>query len=217
MDIKIYYAPESCPFMAHALLEELNFSYESVLINVREGENMKESFLKKNPHGKIPLLEVDGEYIAESLAILTYLADLKPERKLLPSTGTIERAQVLQQASYFSASVHPIFVRFFRPNRIVEEPTAYKTVQKTADTQLSAIFSDIDKQLANSEFFLTDISILDFQFFVYGRWGNLLSKPTKEYPNLNKFMENFSQRPSIQKTLQKENIGLYRMHAPKIT
>ena len=66
----------------NALGDEL--PVEEVPVNIPEGEARTPEFLTKNPHGQLPVLELDdGRCFAESLAIIEYLEDRFPEPPLL--------------------------------------------------------------------------------------------------------------------------------------
>ncbi|HTQ82770.1 MAG TPA: glutathione S-transferase N-terminal domain-containing protein, partial [Pseudolabrys sp.] len=73
-------------------LARLGIPYKLVEVNILQGESRTPEFLKKNPSGQIPLLEVaPGRYLAESNAILWYVAGgtvLAPEDR-------IERAEAM--------------------------------------------------------------------------------------------------------------------------
>ncbi len=74
------------------MLEECGAEYR--VIPVQYGEEMKsEKYLSVNPMGKSPALEVDGKIITETAAILTFLADMYPEKKLIPAVDSIERGE----------------------------------------------------------------------------------------------------------------------------
>lgn len=60
----------------------INVPYEQV--NIAAGENRKPEFLKINPMGGLPVLELDdGTHIAESVAICRYFEETKPEPRLM--------------------------------------------------------------------------------------------------------------------------------------
>lgn len=58
-----------------ALMQLRGIAYDWVEIDLLKGESRSASFLAKNPNGRTPLLEVDGRCLAESNAMLCYLAE----------------------------------------------------------------------------------------------------------------------------------------------
>lgn len=66
---------------------------ELVLVDLRKGQQRSPDYLRKNPSGKVPLLE-DGDFVlSESHAIMQYLADTTPDQSIYPA-GAKERADV---------------------------------------------------------------------------------------------------------------------------
>jgi glutathione S-transferase len=81
---------------AHWILHELGLDYERRPIGSRTGETQTPDFRKLNPREKIPLLQ-DGELtLAESAAIVTYLAESYGQ-----STGLIPPASSRERAAYY--------------------------------------------------------------------------------------------------------------------
>ncbi len=82
------------------LLALLNLKYDRVSINSAAGEQKQPWFLKINPRGQIPVLEVDGKHIWDSTAILIYLARRYGGEVWLPldAEGMAEVAQWLAMA-----------------------------------------------------------------------------------------------------------------------
>ena len=81
----------------------LNIPYEAVEIDILRGESRTPEYLAKNPSGQIPLLEVDGRFLAESNAILWYVAaetPLSPENRLA-------RAEALQWMFFEQHALEP--------------------------------------------------------------------------------------------------------------
>jgi glutathione S-transferase len=88
----------------------LQIEHEWININILAGESGTTSFLKKNPTGKIPLLELDdGRFLSESNAILNYLAS---GSSLLPK-DRFENAKV-QQWQFFEQYSHEPFIAVAR-------------------------------------------------------------------------------------------------------
>ncbi len=79
------------------LLSQLGTPFERVEIDIFKGESRTPEYLAKNPAGKIPALELeDGTVLAESCAILWYLAEGTP---FLPD-DRVRRAEVLRWMSF---------------------------------------------------------------------------------------------------------------------
>lgn len=84
--MKLYdYLPSGNSYKVRLVLSYLRQAYTHVPIDIHKGETHSPEFLTKNPAGQIPLLELDdGRVLAESNAIITYLAtdtDLVPDDK----------------------------------------------------------------------------------------------------------------------------------------
>src|SRR6516162_1546890 len=85
-------------------LAHLDAPYRLVEIDILKGESHTPDFLKKNPNGQVPLLEVaPARYLAESNAILWYIAGGTP----LAPEDRIERAQALQWMFFEQHSIEP--------------------------------------------------------------------------------------------------------------
>jgi glutathione S-transferase len=82
----------------------LDAPYHAIEVDILRGESRTPDFLAKNPSGQVPLLEVaDGRYLAESNAILWYVAggtSLAPESR-------IERAEALQWMFFEQHALEP--------------------------------------------------------------------------------------------------------------
>lgn len=82
----------------------LDIEYEWVALDILAGDTRRTAFLDKNPNGRIPLLELeDGRCLAESNAILNYLAE---GSEYLP-VDPFERATVLQWQFFEQYSHEP--------------------------------------------------------------------------------------------------------------
>src|SRR5690242_15843890 len=80
-------------YKVRLLLTKLGIAFERVEYDINRGETRTAEFLRKNLNGRIPVLELeDGRFLAESNAILVYLAEGTP---YLPA-DRFERALVLQ-------------------------------------------------------------------------------------------------------------------------
>ena len=106
-----YWESGNC-YKVRLLLAQLGLPFERVPLDILAGETRTPQFLAKNPNGRVPLVEwPDGRRLAESDAILCYLAEGTP---LLP-TDAFARAQTLQWMFFEQYSHEPYIavVRFW--------------------------------------------------------------------------------------------------------
>ena len=54
--MKFYYAPMSCAFATHVVLEDAEAKYEAIKIDFKKGYQQRPEFLKINPKGRVPAL-----------------------------------------------------------------------------------------------------------------------------------------------------------------
>ncbi|GAB5471193.1 MAG: glutathione S-transferase family protein [Rhodospirillales bacterium] len=91
-------------FKVRLLLAQLELPYSYVALDIREGETRQPGFLAINPNGRIPTLELpDGRFLAESNAILFYLAQGTP----FWPTDRYAQAQTLQWLFFEQYSHEP--------------------------------------------------------------------------------------------------------------
>lgn len=82
-------------------------SYRLTPVDLRQQEHRRDDFLARNPQGLLPLLEVDGERLIQSPAILEYLDERWPEPPLLPA-DQLGRAKVRALAAIIGCDIHPV-------------------------------------------------------------------------------------------------------------
>ena len=106
MSITVYGFPLSGhSHRAELFLSLLGLEYKSYKMNLKEKEHKSEAFLKKNIFGQIPVLDDNGTIVADSNAILIYLASKYDESKRWLPTNPIELAEVQR---FLSLAAGPI-------------------------------------------------------------------------------------------------------------
>ncbi len=81
--------------------------YERRQIDLREDEQKADEFRALNPQGLVPMLEIDGHRLTQSLAILSYLDLRFPNQPLLPNAAEV-RAHVLAMTLAIACDIHPL-------------------------------------------------------------------------------------------------------------
>ena len=106
--IKLHsYYRSSAAYRVRIALELKNLNWETIPVNLRIGEQNQKTFLEYNPQGLVPVLESNGHYLSQSLAIIEFLEEMYPEKPLLPN-DIVERSQVRRFAQQIAIEIHPL-------------------------------------------------------------------------------------------------------------
>lgn len=82
-------------------------AYRQAGIDLRAGDQKSPGYLALNPQGLVPALEVDGQVLTQSPAILEWLEERFPEPPLLPGSAD-QRAVVRAMAAIVACDIHPL-------------------------------------------------------------------------------------------------------------
>ena len=155
------YRPSQNAWKIRVLLGLLDRPYETREVSIFQGEGQSEGFLKLNPAGAVPVLELeDGQAIAESNAILAYLAD---GTEFLPS-DRFGRAKVGQWLCFEQYHVEPVIgsLRFWTlTGRLKRNAALVPGKQEAAGKALTALDRNLIGRawLAGQRFSIADLSV----------------------------------------------------------
>lgn len=147
------------------LLEQLRQPYEWIHVNILGRETRMPAFLAMNPNGRIPLLQTAaGVYLAESNAILHYLAD---GTSLLPA-GRLSRAQVLQWMFFEQYSHEPYIATARYIVRYLGRPADHEGALQAKMAPGYAALDVLEGHLRTRTFLVDDqYSIADIALYAY--------------------------------------------------
>ena len=203
------------------LLEELGMPYE-IKRYQRDPKTMlaPPELRRVHPLGKSPVI-TDGELtMAESGAIIEYLADRYGEGKLLPPAGTSQRLRCSYWLHYAEGSAMPPLLLKLVLNRVRTAPAPFfvkpiargiadKVDRTFTDPQLKLHLDYLDAELGEREWFVGDsFSAADIQLSfpleAFAARGGLGSS----YPRLGAFLQRIHARPAYRRALERG--GEYR-------
>jgi maleylacetoacetate isomerase len=103
-----YEAPRSsAAYRVRIALNLKGLDYESRPINLLEGEQKSDDYRELNPQGFVPMLEIDGHRLTQSLAIIVYLDQAFPDPPLMPRDPA-DGAHVRAMALAIACDIHPL-------------------------------------------------------------------------------------------------------------
>jgi len=201
--MKLYYKPGACSLASHIILRELGetFGIDKVDTVNKKTEN-GEDYLKMNPKGYVPLLQLDsGEMLSEGVAILQYLADQHPEAGLVPQPGTLARAHLHEHLNYIASELHKSFSPFFAPGSTDEARQKVRINVEPKLDYFESIFSDGRKYLLGDRF-----SVADAYLFVVTRWTKPTGIGLEKWPKLAAFMQRIAEREKVKEAMRVEGL-----------
>lgn len=107
MPILYDYWRSSASYRVRIALNLLGIEYEAVSVNLLAKEQKAPGHLARNPQGAVPVLDIDGLRLTQSLAIVEYLEETRPGACLLPSDAA-GRARVRALSYAIAMDIHPL-------------------------------------------------------------------------------------------------------------
>ena len=200
--MKLYYSPGACSLSPHIILNEGGFSFDKEKVDLasRKTETGAD-YTAVNPDGYVPALRLDdGQVLTEGPAIIQYLADRVPEKKLAPPMGTIERYRLMQWLNFITTELHKGFAPLFNP----QAPEEWKAV---ATAQLARRLSSVSQQLEGKDWLLgNDFTVADAYLFTVLGWGRYVGIELERWPVLKAYQDRVFMRPAVQSTLKAEGL-----------
>lgn len=179
--MKLFYAPRTRSTRPRWMLEELGVPYELVNVDLKKREQKNPDYLKINPMGAVPAFQDGGTSFSESGAIVSYLADKFPEKKLAPALNTPERGSYYQWMFFAMSSLDSQIVGIFYHTTLLPEgeripayveyckkglvkPTSVLTDHlKSNEFILGKAFSAADIMIASNLAFAKSLKLIDDQ------------------------------------------------------
>ena len=107
--MKLYnYFRSSASFRVRIALELKDLQYEYVPIHIARGEHKKEGYASMAADALVPMLEIDGQRLSQSMAIIEYLDDKFPATPPILPADALGRAQVRALAQSVACEIHPL-------------------------------------------------------------------------------------------------------------
>jgi glutathione S-transferase len=200
--MKLFYSPGACSLSPHIALHEAGLPHEKVRADTKT-KVMEDGgdFRSVNPLGYVPaLLLDDGTLLTEGPAIVQYIADKAPEKKLAPANGTLERTKMQSWLNFISTELHKGFSPLFNPTMPEEAKAIFRD-------RLATRFAHVDKHLASNKYLLGDnFSVADGYLFVVTNWTVPMKIDLAPYPNIVAFRKRMSERPGVQAAMKAEGL-----------
>jgi glutathione S-transferase len=202
--MKLYFSPLACSLATRIALYEAGALASFVQVDgktkrTRDGRD----FFTINPLGLVPTLETDaGDVLAESAAVLQYVARSHPAAQLAPE-DTLGRSRLQQWLGFIGTELHKsVYVPLLDPN-------AHDAVKAYALSKVELRFGWLAQKLEGRAFLLDSFTIADAYLFAVLNWSTVVPVPLERWPAVHAYHQLLGRRPSVARAFAEE-LELYR-------
>ena len=190
--MKLYFSRGACSLSPHIVLREAELSFELESVDLANKLTASGRDYKTiNPNGYVPALQLDnGEVLTEGPAIIQYLADLVPEKKLAPANGTLARVRLQEWLNFIATELHKSFGALF--NEQMPE-----SVKSSVRAQLAKRFEYVSSRLSGRDYLLGEFSVADAYLYTILNWCGFVGVDLAQWPVLAGFKTRIGARPSV--------------------
>lgn len=200
--MKLYNSVGPNPHVVRMFLAEKGVEIPMEQVDLMAGANRQEPYLKRNPHGQTPCLELDdGSTVAEILVICEYIEELHPKPALIGDNPKT-RAETRMWTRRIDLNIIEPMTNAFRfsgglqlfKDRIVTAPEAAPGLKKIAEDRLKWL----DGQMAGKQYICGDrFSLADIHLYCFLTFG-IATKTigVDGLSNIQAWMDRVGQRPS---------------------
>jgi glutathione S-transferase len=199
--MKLYYAPGACSLAPHIALREAERPFELERVDLRAHRTASGAdFYQINPKGYVPALQLDGLVLTENAAILQYVGDLAPDRRLVPPNGTFARYHLQEWLSFISGEIHKPFSPLFSPD-------TPPFTQERSRAKIGERLGYLNDVLVDRAFVLGEtFTVADAYLYAVLRWGDRFDIDVQIWPNVDDYFQRITPRPAVQAALAAEGL-----------
>lgn len=202
--MKLYYAPGACSLAPHIVLREADrrFDLERVDLETHRTASGADYFAI-NPKGAVPALRLDGpgsDVLTENAAVLQYIGDLAPDKRLVPPYGTFARYHLQEWLNFIATELHKQFCPL-----VTKDATG--TYAEKLRGKIGERFGIVQTALSDRAFLMGEtFSVADAYLFVMLQWADKHGLDLHLWPNLDDFEFRVSQRPAVIAAMAAEGV-----------
>ena len=178
-------------YKVRLLLSHLGVPYEIIEVDILKGKSRTAEFLTINPNGRAPVLDDNGFVLAESNAILAYLAR---GTKFLPDDR--KAFGLVFQWMFFEQYSHEPYIatsRFWIQHK-PDSPEKKALLASKRDGGWAAL-KIMEVHLSKNDFFVGDYSIADIALFAYTHVADEGGFPLDDFPKISGWIDRVKAQP----------------------
>lgn len=192
--------PETGGFAVQAVLEAAGAEYRLVEVAGTSGRQRPAEFLKLNPLGQVPVLELpDGTVMTESAAMIIHVADTLAPGTLAPDAASPARPAWLRWMVFMAVNIYTADLRLYYPDRYTADTSGAQGVKQAALAYMDAQFAIVDEAIGAKDFMLSDsFSTADPYLLMLAHWHPEPQSLFARHANLARVCEAAREIPAVQ-------------------
>ena len=205
--VSLYYSPNSCALASHILLEEVGANYSVIEINFNKNEQRKSNYLSINAKGRVPALLTEEGVLTETPAILLYIAQKYPQKKMAPLNNVYQLAKAQEFNSYLCSTAHVAHAHLSRGSRWADDPAAIAAMTAKVPETVGTCFSFLESGMSESPWVLgDDYSICDPYLFTVTRWLKRDGVDRKKFPRIDAHYQRMKDRIAVRNVIHLHSV-----------
>jgi len=202
---KLYYAPGTVALASHIALQEAGAAYTTERLDFESNQQNSREYLAINPKGRVPALVTDRGILTETPAMLVFIAQSFPERKLAPLDDPYTFAQVQAFNSYLCSTVHVAHAHKLRGYRWAIDEASFADMKRLVPKSVGASFALIERGMLKGPWVMGDsYTICDPYLFTLAQWLEGDSVDLSALPRVIEHRQRMSERPAVQKVMAEQ-------------
>ena len=200
--MKLYHKAGACSLSPHIVLREAGLAFELERVDLASKKTGSGGdYFGVNPKGYVPALALDdGQLLTEGPAIVQYLADLVPEKRLAPPAGTMERVRLQDWLNFIATELHKGFSPLYNPRA----PEEWKSVARELLAKRIALVAE---RLTGRDYLMGDaFTVADAYLFTVLNWAAFAKVDLSPWPVLGAYQARVAARPAVRAALLAEGL-----------
>jgi len=201
MAITLYHdVPSSNSDRVKIALAEKGLAWDGVTVSLAKKDQKRPEHLRRNPYGKIPVIDDDGKILFESCIINEYLDEKYPNPPLMPKDPFLRgRGRIL--VDYALNYLHEPYWAL-RGEMLKKESERNVAMIDEKRRTLRKLLEYLEEALGDKPYFLGDFSLTDIAVIPrFLRMETYGAMPAPTLPKLNQWLERMKERSSVQAIL----------------
>lgn len=189
----------TCALATHVALHEAGAEFDLVKLDFIATQQQSPEYLKINPKGRVPALVTEDGILTENPALLTFIAQRFPARRLAPLDDAFALARMQEWTSYLASTMHVAHAHGRRSARWADDPAAHAAMKAKVPQTMAACAAYIESRLEGPFVLGERYSVADPYLYTIAHWLEGDGVDTSAFPRILAHRARVDERPATQR------------------